>query len=96
MLGQGHFYCQRCGHAVNARYGGCRTCRTPLADLMLFDAAMDMGYVDRGLYNSGGIGFDPFDGDFAFNIPGTDIGVESDGQVDLDVGGIDIPIDGGW
>ena len=28
MLGQGHYYCRRCGHAVYASRGGCGTCGT--------------------------------------------------------------------
>lgn len=87
MQGQGHYYCRNCGHAVHARHGGCRTCRTPLADLMLLDAAFDQGFAQQG-----GISFDPFDGDFAFDVPGTDLAIEPDGQVDIDFGGIDFPI----
>jgi hypothetical protein len=53
---------------------------------MLLDEAMDQGLA------GGGIGFDPFDGQVAFNIPGTDLAIEPDGQVDIDMGGFDIPI----
>jgi hypothetical protein len=95
MLGQGHYYCRRCGHAVYASRGGCGTCGTSLASLMLFDDAMSGGFIDRGMYDGGGIGFDPFDGEPVFNIPGTGIGIEPDGEVDLNVGGFDVPMDGG-
>lgn len=53
----------------------------------MLDLAMDRGY------GGGGIGFDPLDGQFAFDIPGTDLAIEPDGQVDIDLGGIDIPVD---
>jgi hypothetical protein len=86
MYGQGHYYCRNCGHAVYARRGGCGSCSTPLADLMLLDAAFDQGYA------SPGIGFDPFDGQIAFDIPGTDLAIEPDGQLDIDLGGFDIPL----
>jgi hypothetical protein len=86
MYGHGHYYCQSCGHAVSAQYGGCRSCRTPLADLMMLDVAMDEGLCGDG------VGFDPFDGEFAFNIPGTDLAVEPGGQIDIDMGGMDFPV----
>ena len=86
MYGQGHYYCQGCGHAVYARRGGCGSCGTPLASLMLLDAALDGGFA------SPGIGFDPFDGEIAFDIPGTPFAIEPDGQVDFDLGGFDIPL----
>jgi hypothetical protein len=54
---------------------------------MLLDAAFDQGFAQQG-----GISFDPFDGDFAFDVPGTDLAIEPDGQVDIDFGGIDFPI----
>jgi hypothetical protein len=85
MRGMGHYYCPNCGHAVYARRGGCGTCSTPLADLMLLDAAFDQGFADPG------IGFDPFDGEPVFNL-GDGFGIEPDGQVDIDFGGIDIPL----
>jgi hypothetical protein len=53
---------------------------------MMLDLAMDQGTV------GGGIGFDPLDGQFAFDIPGTDLAIEPDGQVDMDMGGLDFPI----
>lgn len=85
MYGQGHYYCRNCGHAVYASRGGCGSCSTPLASLMLLDAAMDQGYAGTG------IGFDPFDGEPVFNL-GDGIGIEPDGQMDIDVGGFDIPL----
>ncbi len=94
--GQGHYWCQRCNHMVYASRGGCGTCRRPLASLVLFDEAFDNGYIDRDRYNGGGIGFDPFDGNIAFDIPGTDLAIEPDGQVDINLGGVDIPLDGGF
>jgi hypothetical protein len=100
MYGQGHRWCPRCGHMVYGNRWGCGTCRTPLAQLMMYDAAWDGGYIDQGLFNSGSIGFDPWDGSVAFDIPGTDIAIEPDGQIDMDFGGIDVPLDdgfgGGW
>jgi hypothetical protein len=94
MYGQNHCWCNGCGHAVYAHRGGCGTCGTPLSRLMLFDLALDQGFVNRDVFNAGGIGFDPFDGEMAFGIPGTDLAIEPDGQVDVDFGGVDIPL--GW
>jgi hypothetical protein len=54
---------------------------------MMLDLAMD-----QGMGGGGGIGFDPLDGQFAFDIPGTDLAIEPDGQVDMDVDGIDFPV----
>lgn len=85
-LNQGHYFCQRCGHAVYARYGGCRSCQTPLADLMLLDEAVGGGFAN------GPVGFDPFDGQFAFNVPGTDLAIEPDGQLDVQTPFGDMPI----
>lgn len=87
MYGRGHYFCPGCGHAVYARRGGCGTCSTPLGELMMLDAAMD-----QGLCGDGGIGFDPFDGEIAFGIPGTDLAIEPDGQLDIDFGGFDLPL----
>jgi hypothetical protein len=86
MYGQGHRYCQGCGHAVRAGRQGCGTCGQGLADLMLYDEAFDGGMF------GGRIGFDPMDGQFAMDIPGTDLAIEPDGQVDLNLGGFDIPL----
>jgi hypothetical protein len=86
MYGQGHYYCASCGHAVYASRGGCGTCMTPLGSLLLLDVALDRGYVAPG------IGFDPFDGEIAFDIPGTPFAIEPDGQLDADFGGFDIPL----
>lgn len=87
MYGQGHGWCGSCGHAVRAGRQGCGSCGTAFADLMLLDAAFDGGYAEQG-----GIGFDPLDGQFAVSLgdglayePGT-------GQVDIDFGGVDIPL----
>lgn len=87
MRGQGHRYCPTCGHAVRSGHPQCSGCGTGFGELMLLDMALDQGYG-----NGGGIGFDPLDGQFAFDIPGTDLAVEPDGQVDIDLGGFDIPI----
>lgn len=89
-LGQGHYWCQNCGHAVRSQYGGCRTCMTPLSDLVLFDEFAGGGGFDN--WGGGGIGFDPVDDSIAFNIPGTDLAIEPDGQVDVGFGGMDFPI----
>jgi hypothetical protein len=86
MRGQGHRFCPNCGHAVYARRGGCGTCSTPLAELMMLDAAFDQGLAGSG------IGFDPFDGEIAFDIPGTGLAIEPDGQIDMNFGGFDIPL----
>lgn len=86
MYGLNHRYCPTCGHAVRAGALGCGTCRTPMASLMMYDAAYDRGLIYDG------IGFDPMDGQFAIDIPGTDLAIEPDGQIDLDLGGIDIPL----
>jgi hypothetical protein len=85
MRGHGHFFCSACNHAVYASRGGCGTCSTPLAELMLLDDAFDGGFAQPGL------GFDPFDGEPVFSL-GDGIGIEPGGQVDLDVGGFDIPV----
>ena len=85
MRGMGHYYCQGCRHGVYASRGGCGTCGTPLGGLMMLDAAFDQGFA------SPGIGFDPFDGEPVFNL-GDGLGVEPDGQMDIDVGGFDIPV----
>lgn len=87
MYGQGHRFCENCGHAVRSGRMGCGSCGTPWADLMMLDFAFDDGYAQRD-----GIGFDPLDGQFAFDIPGTDLAIEPDGQVDIDFGGIDFPV----
>lgn len=95
MRGQGHYYCPRCRHAVYASRGGCGTCMTPLIELMLLDDAFGQGmaYPDQ-------ISFDPFDGQIAFNIPGTDLAIEPDGRVDIETPFGDVPLQddpfGGW
>jgi hypothetical protein len=87
MYGQNHRYCPACGHAVRYGHPQCSGCGTGFGDLMLLDLAMD-----QGMGGGGGIGFDPLDGQFAFDIPGTDLAIEPDGQVDMDVDGIDFPV----
>jgi hypothetical protein len=51
------------------------------------------GYIapmNRPGWNNGvSLGYDPFDGQLVENIGG--IGFEADGQIDLNVGGFDIP-----
>jgi hypothetical protein len=84
MYGQNHRYCQACGHAVRYGHSGCSGCGSSFADLMILDEVIDGG--------TGGIGFDPLDGQFAVGIPGTDLAIEPDGQMDLDIGGFDIPL----
>ena len=96
MYGQGHYFCRNCNHLVYGYRGGCGTCNRSLAQLTFFDTAWDRGYVDRDTYSSGGLGFDPFDGELVFNLPGTDIDIEPDGELDLNLGGIDVPMDGGF
>ena len=85
MFGQGHYFCRTCGHAVYAQYGGCRTCQTPLASLVRLELAFDRGWV------SSGIGFDPYDGQFAFDIGGG-LAIEPDGQLDVETPFGDVPI----
>lgn len=87
-VGQGYYWCQSCGHMVQPGSGGCRSCQTPLADLMLYDDFFGNGGTD--MFGSP-IGFDPYDGDFAFNL-GDGLAIEPDGQIDMQVGGFDIPI----
>lgn len=72
MRGQGHYWCQNCGHGVYARFGGCRTCQTPLADLMMLDLAIDLGYASA----FGGILFDPYIGGFGFDPFGPAVIIE--------------------
>lgn len=61
----------------------CPGCNTFFEDILIEDAMMGAG---------GGIGIDPFDGQVAVDIPGTDLAVEPDGQIDIDLGGFDIPL----
>lgn len=87
MRGQGHYYCEDCGHAVRRSAGGCASCGTPIADLIMLDLAFSRGLA------SPGIGFDPLDGQFAVNIPGTGLAYEpGTGQLDISIGGFDIPV----
>jgi len=58
---------------------------------MLLDTAFDQGFAYRDQ-----ISFDPFDGNFAFNIPGTDLAVEPDGQLDVETPWGDVPLDDGF
>jgi hypothetical protein len=45
----------------------------------------------RDGWNDGvGLGYDPFDGEPVFNVGG--IGFEPNGQIDINVGGLDFPI----
>jgi hypothetical protein len=85
MYGQNHRYCPTCGHAVRSSWAGCGSCGTPLGDLMMLDIAMDRNMCGPS------IGFDPMDGQFAVNLGGG-LAVEADGQVDMDVDGIDFPV----
>lgn len=89
MYGQNHRYCQQCGHAVHSGYGrSCTGCGTSFGQLLMLDEA-----IDTGMWNQGGpsLGFDVFDGEPVMNL-GDGFGIEPDGQVDLDVGGFDIPL----
>jgi hypothetical protein len=71
-----------CGNQVFAG-NYCGGCNTAFEDI-----ALEMG---------GGIGIDPMDGQMAAGIPGTDLAVEPDGQLDINLGGMDIPLDDlGW
>lgn len=79
-------YCPGCHRRVHSRLSSCGGCGTSFAELMLWEEAMGGGLID------GNIGYDPIDGQFAFDIPGTDLAIESDGQIDLDLGGFDIPL----
>ncbi len=83
-VGQGHYFCQNCQHAVNSRFGGCRTCGTPLSGLMLFDELANGGFFNEGGgWGGGPIGFDPVDDSIAFNL-GDGLAVEPDGQIDVE------------
>jgi hypothetical protein len=91
MYGQGHRWCPNCNNAIRGNRS-CGGCGLAFAELMLFDSAWDNGYVDQGLFNSGGIGFDPMDGQFTVQMgdglsfePGT-------GQVDGDTPFGDFPV----
>jgi hypothetical protein len=86
MYGQGHAYCEDCGHIVRRGHPRCTGCGTLFSDLMMADLAFDNGFAQRG-----SVGYDPLDGSFAFNIGGG-LAIEPDGQVDLDIGGFDLPI----
>jgi hypothetical protein len=87
VYGQNHAYCQECGHVVRYGHPQCSGCGTAFGELMALDYAFNNHYAQQGL-----VGFDPLDGQFAFNIPGTDLAVEPDGQLDIDIGGFDVPI----
>jgi hypothetical protein len=85
--GRGHRWCETCSHGVRSGYGGCSRCGTAFGELALMDDMLMGGMAP------GGISFDPMDGQFAVDIPGTDLAVEpGTGQVDLDVDGFDIPL----
>lgn len=91
MYGLGHNYCPTCCHLVRAGRA-CGTCGAGVTDLLMFDAAVDQGMVS-GWGNPGfSIGFDPFDDQLVINDgpigfePGT-------GEMDMNVGGIDFPLD---
>jgi hypothetical protein len=86
MYGQNHRYCQGCGHVVRYGHPQCAGCGTGFAELMLLDDALSGAMVTQE------VGFDPLDGQFAFDIPGTDLAIEPDGQLDVNMGGIDIPV----
>jgi hypothetical protein len=89
--GQGHYYCQNDNRVFDRRHGQCLGCSTGIADLMLFDAAFDGGMVNDGL------SFDPFDGQVAVGIPGTDLAFEpGTGDLDVETPFGDIPIGNGW
>jgi hypothetical protein len=88
VYGQGHRWCENCGHAVRYGHPRCSGCGTGFGELMMLDLFMDRGY------GGGGIEFDPLDGQFGFEIPGTDIVVEQDGQIGVDPfdSGFDFPV----
>lgn len=92
MLGMGHYWCGSCGHAVYARFGGCRSCRTPLADLIALDLAIELGYADLAF----GVPFDPYFGDFGFGSFGAEVVIEEDVFVENDVYVDDGYTDGGY
>lgn len=82
-LNQGHRWCGNCNQMVRAGAGGCGTCRSPLASLVMFDEFAGGGGFDN--WGGGELGFDPMDGQFAVDMgdglayePGTgDIDVET-------------------
>jgi hypothetical protein len=88
MYGQGHFYCQGCGHAVRGNQLRCSGCGTLTGELIALDLARDQGLFGIG----SDIGFDPMDGQFAIDLgdglayePGT-------GQMDIETPFGDYPI----
>jgi hypothetical protein len=91
-LRQGNYWCQDCRHIVSPQFGGCRTCRTPLDRLVEYDVLYNQGFFEDF---DGPVSFDPFDGEFAFNIPGTDLAVEPDGEIDVQTPFGDMPA-GDW
>lgn len=87
--GQSHMYCRRCGHAVRVGALGCGSCMTPAAELFALDLALESAWIMPDE-----IGWDPLDGQFAVNIPGTDLAYEpATGEVDIQTPFGDIPID---
>jgi hypothetical protein len=86
MYGQGHAFCQDCGHAVRYGHPQCSGCGTGFGELMALDYAFDNGYAQQG-----GIGFDPLDGQFAFNM-GDGLAMETGGQLDVETPFGDYPV----
>jgi hypothetical protein len=86
MYGQGHAFCRGCGHAVRYGHPQCTGCGTGFSELMALDYAFDSGYGQQG-----GIGFDPLDGQFAFNL-GDGLAVEAGGQLDVETPFGDYPV----
>lgn len=90
MYGQGHRYCQNCGHAIYAGYGrSCSGCGLSFGELMLLDDAMN-----QGMWATGGasVGFDVTDGDPVLNT-GSGFGIDLvTDQPELNIGGFDIPL----
>lgn len=82
------FHCHQCGHYVQ-RYGRCGGgCGTMWNE----DLALELGLLEMSGGNGGAsLGFDPLDDQLVVNDG--PIGFEPDtGQIDLNLGGIDIPL----
>jgi hypothetical protein len=87
MYGMGHRYCPDCGHAVRTGHPQCSGCGTGFGELMMLDYALDNGYASRG-----GLGFDPLDGQFAFDLGGGLAYEPGTGDIDVETPFGDYPV----
>lgn len=87
--GYGHYWCTRCRRGFGAGYNFCPGCSFPLSarEVIALDLAFDRGYVSEFSPFS----FDPFTGTVDVNIPGTNLAIEPDGEVDIRTPFGDIP-----